>query len=144
MKRRVIEAPKFFFFDVGIVNALARRGTLLPGSELYGKAFEHLIFMEITAYAHYSEKLFSIHFWRTASQFEVDFVLGENEVAIEARSTSLANDNHLRGLRAFKEEYTARGYILVSLDPRPRRTSNGIEVLPWERFFQELWSAQII
>ena len=40
-KRRVIGAPKFYFADVGVVNHLARRGTLTRGGELYGKAFEN-------------------------------------------------------------------------------------------------------
>ena len=32
-KRRVIQAPKFYFADVGVVNILAKRGTIEPGSE---------------------------------------------------------------------------------------------------------------
>ncbi len=39
-KRRTQRAPKFYFRDVGVVNHLARRGTLLEGGELFGKAFE--------------------------------------------------------------------------------------------------------
>lgn len=49
-KRRVIGAPKFYFVDVGVVNRLARRGELKPGSELYGKAFENWVFHELTAF----------------------------------------------------------------------------------------------
>ncbi len=37
-KRRVIQAPKFYFDDVGVVNHLARRGRMEPGGELFGKA----------------------------------------------------------------------------------------------------------
>ena len=52
-KRRVIGAPKFYFADVGVVNRLARRGELLPGSELYGKAFENWVFHELSAFVSY-------------------------------------------------------------------------------------------
>ena len=52
-KRRVLISPKFYFDDVGVVNFLARRGVLEPGSELYGKAFENWLFHEVTAYNHY-------------------------------------------------------------------------------------------
>lgn len=38
-KRRVIIAPKFYFFDVGVVNALAERGAITVRSPLLGKAF---------------------------------------------------------------------------------------------------------
>jgi len=54
-KRRVIAAPRFYFVDVGVVNRLARRGDLLPGSELYGKALENWIFHELTAYVSYRD-----------------------------------------------------------------------------------------
>lgn len=46
-KRRVIGAPKFYFADVGIVNA--KRGGLLPDWELYGRARENWVFQELTA-----------------------------------------------------------------------------------------------
>ena len=39
-----------YFADVGVVNRLARRGELLPGSELYGKAFENWVFHELSAF----------------------------------------------------------------------------------------------
>ena len=32
-KRRVIGAPKFYLFDVGVVNHLAKRGSPEPGSQ---------------------------------------------------------------------------------------------------------------
>ena len=59
-ERRQISAPKFYFFDVGIVNHLARRGAMVPGSELFGRAFEHFLFAELTAYLSYTEKFNTI------------------------------------------------------------------------------------
>ena len=88
-KRRVIGAPKFYFVDVGIVNRLARRGELHPGSELYGKAFENWIFHELTAFSNYRGCDSALSYWRLASGIEVDFVLGDMAVAIEAKSTVL-------------------------------------------------------
>ena len=54
-KRRVIGAPKFYFADVGVVNYLAKRNDLRPGSELYGKAFENWVFHELSAHNAYTE-----------------------------------------------------------------------------------------
>ena len=54
-KRRVISSPKFYFADVAVVNFLAKRGTLQPGSELFGKGFENWCFHELCAYNEYSE-----------------------------------------------------------------------------------------
>ncbi len=33
-------------------------------------------------------------------------------------------------MRAFKEDFTAKKYLVVSLDKEPRKTSDGIEILP--------------
>lgn len=99
--------------------------------------------MEIQAHRAYSGLFYPVVYWRTASQFEVDFILGETDVAIEVKATSSAGDRHLKGLRAFKEEHRARNFILVSLDPAPRRTSDGIEILPWRVFLDRLWGGKL-
>ncbi|UCC40384.1 MAG: ATP-binding protein [Candidatus Aminicenantes bacterium] len=143
VKRRLISSPKFIFFDVGIVSHLTRRGKITQGSELFGRAFEHFITMEVIAHSKYSNLNYPIEYWRTASQFEVDLILGRGEVAIEIKSSSLAKDRHLKGLRAFKEEHKSR-YILVSQDPYPRRTKDGILILPWKDFLNQLWQNDII
>ncbi len=143
-KRRLITSPKFYFFDLAPVIHLSRRGTILQGSELFGRAFEHFIWMEIIAHASYSELFYPVCFWRTSSGVEVDFILGDHEISIEVKSTKLANDSHLKGLRRFKEEYSIRRSILVSLDFNPRRTEDNIEILPWNIFLEQLWEGKVI
>lgn len=143
-KRRVIEAPKFYFFDLAPVIHLTHRGVVEPGSELFGRAFEHFIWMEITAHADYSGLYYSLAYWRTSSGFEVDFVLGDNEVVIEVKSASLVDDRHLKGLRAFREEHVTRRSLVVSLDSEPRRTADGIDILPWRDFLAKLWGGGIM
>jgi len=56
----------------------------------------------------------------------------------------LANKTHLKGLRRFREEYSVRRSILVSLDPKPRKTEDQIEILPWQLFLEQLWGGDII
>lgn len=143
-KRRLIRSPKFYFFDLSPVIYLTRRQKVLPGSELFGRAFEHYLFMEITAHSAYSELFYSISYWRTASGFEVDFLLGDHEIAVEVKSTELAGQSHLKGLRKFKEEHHVRKALLVSLDPTPRQTEDRIEILPWRLFLEQLWGGQIM
>jgi len=143
-KRRLIGAPKFYFFDIGIVAHLTRRGKIRPGSELFGRAFEHMIYMELTAHSGYSEMNYPIAYWKTASGFEVDFVLGDHEIAVEVKGTDMVTNKHLKGIRAFKEEYQARSYIVVSMDTNPRKTEDDIEILPWQVFLDRLWANEII
>jgi uncharacterized protein len=142
-KRRVITAPKFYYFDVGIAGYLLKRGIVGYGSEAFGKAFEHLIYNEIYSYRHYSDRNFPLTYWRTASQIEVDFILGDHEVAVEVKSASMVNPRHLKGLKSFAEEYKVRQLIIVSTDPYPRKIDN-IMVLPWKIFLEKLWGGDII
>lgn len=142
-KRRVILAPKFYYFDVGLVNYLLKRGRIEPGSEAFGNAFEHFIYQELIAHRHYSGLQYPVCYWRTASQIEIDFVLGDHEAAIEVKSTTNANPRHARGLQYFSEEYTVKRQILVTNDPFPRQMGQ-VQVLPWKQFLKELWAGEII
>jgi predicted AAA+ superfamily ATPase len=138
-KRRVIGAPKFYFADVGIVNHLARRGDLQPRSELYGKAFENWIFHELLAHNSYSQAFAQLSYWRLASGIEVDFIVNDMELAIEAKATAKVTADHLRGLRAIKEDHPRiKQRIVVCLERTSRRTDDGILILPAAEFCASL------
>jgi uncharacterized protein len=142
-KRRVIQSPKFFYFDVGIANHLLKRGKIEYGSESFGRAFEHFICQELHAHSHYSGLNYQISYWRTASQIEVDFILGDHQVAVEIKTTEMVNERHLKGLKAFAEEYQVKKSIVVSNDPFPRSLGD-IQVLPWKLFLDKLWNNEIM
>ncbi|MBI2645306.1 ATP-binding protein [Candidatus Uhrbacteria bacterium] len=142
-KRRVTQAPKFYFFDIGLANALLRRGVIAPGSEIFGRAFEQFIFQELVAHSHYSGLEYSVSYWRTTSGFEVDFILGDREIALEIKGVPEVHIHHLKGIRAFREEYKPKKTIIVSLD-KNQRIVDGIQILPWELFLHDLWSGLII
>jgi len=142
-KRRVILAPKFYYFDVGLVNYLLKRGRIVWGSEACGNAFEHFIYQEMFAHSHYSGIQYPLYYWRTASQIEIDFVLGDHEVGIEVKSTSNATSRHAKGLKSFEEEYTVKKQILVTNDLYPRQMGS-VLVLPWKVFLEKLWGGEVM
>jgi predicted AAA+ superfamily ATPase len=139
----VVESPRFYYFDVGIANHLLRRSNIVLGGEAFGKAFEHFLWQELAAHRHYSGLQYEMGYWRTSSGIEVDFVLGDGEVAIEVKGTERAEAHHFRGLSAFREDYRARSAILVTLDPRPREKA-AVTILPWRVFLQRLWAVEIV
>lgn len=144
-KRRVIGAPKFYFSDVGVVNYLAKRGKLAPGSELFGKAFENWVFHELCAHRAYSGIDYDLSYWRLASSIEVDFIVGNMDVAIEAKSCIRVTLDHLQGLREIiKDHPKLKRRILISLEDRARKTEDGIEILPYSVFTKYLWSGNLI
>ena len=144
-KRRLTIAPKFYFADVGVVNRLARRGEMSPGSPLYGKAFENWVFHELGAFVSYRDIDAELSYWRLPSGIEVDFVLGDMDVAIEAKSSARVTRNHLKGLRTIIDEHPEiRRRIVVCLEPRARRTEDGIDILPAKTFAQRLWTGNLV
>lgn len=143
-KRRVIGAPKFYFADVGVVNVLARRGRIEPRSELFGKALENWVFHELNAYNSYSERFAPLAYWRLASGVEVDFVIDEVRLAIEVKGTEKVRDRHLQGLRKLKEDQPqVKRRLVVSMEPRSRRTDDRIEVLSIDDFVKQLWTGEM-
>jgi len=143
-KRRTSASPKFYFSDVGVANVLARRGRLEPGSALFGKAFENWCHHELCAYNEYSETFAELSHWRLSSGIEVDFVVGPMELAVEAKATRKVTADHLKGLRQLAVDYPGvRRRLVVCLEARPRRTEDGIEILPAAAFSEELWSGEL-
>ncbi|MBN2319137.1 MAG: ATP-binding protein [Acidobacteria bacterium] len=142
-KRKAISRSKLYFFDIGVTNSLANRGEILEDSELFGKAFEHFILLEIRAYLSYTRKNHKMHYWRSTSRFEVDLVL-DNCWAIEIKGTKSVQDKHLKGIRALKEEGEIQNFAVVSCDRKERKTRDDIAIIPWKRFLDKLWSGKII
>lgn len=141
-KRKSLSSPKFYYFDIGIVNHLLMRSNLLPGSADFGHAFEHFIIQEIIAYLSYNTCSEKLSYWRTTNGYEVDAIIGDGRIAIEIKSTDEVQSKHTKGLKAFSEEHPDSRLIIVSLDKR-QRTLNGITVYPATQFLKELWQGKI-
>lgn len=142
MKRRLVQAPRFYYFDVGVTNHLLHRKNLVRGTVEYGHAFEHLVVQELRAYLSYAQSSEGLTYWRTYSGLEVDAVIGEARVAIEIKSVEEVLPRHLKGLKAFNADYPDCRSVVVSLDPIERRIGD-VECIPVLRFFSMLWRGEI-
>ncbi len=143
-KRRLAGAPKFYFDDVGVVNRLAKRGSLERGSAAYGRAFENWVFHELSAFVSYRDLDERLSYWRLPSGIEVDFVVGEMRSAFEAKASSKITADHLKGLRTLAEEHPGVSRAVVCLEPRPRRTADGIDIIPAKDFAVRLWQGDLL
>ncbi len=142
-KRKAITRAKYFLFDIGVVNSLTRRGQVEIKSELFGRAFEHFIALELRAFLAYHFIDLPLQYWRSSSHLEVDFIIG-NKLAIEIKGTDLVTDKHLKGIRALKEEGLIQTYGVISLDPDERLTADGIHIWPWKTFLNKLWANELL
>jgi predicted AAA+ superfamily ATPase len=140
--RRLIETEKFYLFDVGVANYLARRQPMI-GSYEFGKSFEHYILMELKAYQAYKDPELEISFWRTSSGQEVDFILGDKDVAIEIKGSNRVHEGDIYPLKVLKEDSPAKKYVVVSLEDEPRVIDGWIHILPWRSFVEKLWNGTL-
>ncbi len=141
-KRKAIETAKFFFFDPGVVRTLRRQKTIDPNGNDFGEYFEHIIFLELRAWIDYSSPRISLTYWRSRSGYEVDFLLDER-IAIEVKSATTVHAKHTRGVKALLEERSISRGIVVCREERPRRV-DGIDILPWKHFLDELWAGRLV
>lgn len=142
VKRRIVQAPRFYYFDVGITNHLLHRKELVRGTVDYGHAFEHLVMQELVAWLHYTHSEEKLSYWRTYTGIEVDAIIGDARLAIEIKSVEEVLPRHLKGLKAFGEEYPSSRRMIVSLD-RINRKEGDIECIYILDFFKLLWNEGI-
>lgn len=139
LKRRLMQSPRFYYFDIGIVNYLTGRTSLKPGTAEFGHAFEHLVIQEIIAWLGYFGRKEKLSYWRTYTGIEVDAVIGDARIAIEIKSANEVKPKHRKGLQEFAKDYPGARLILVSLDRLSRR-SGDVECLYVMDFLRMMWS----
>ncbi|MCW5588224.1 MAG: ATP-binding protein [Legionellales bacterium] len=143
-----VKTPKFYLFDVGVVNGLCKRKIMeLKGAQA-GAMFEHYIFNEILAYRGLNDLDFTINYWRTQTGQEVDFILDDGEIAIEVKIAESIHKTDLNGLLAFYDYAKPKRSIVVCNVPKPQKLildeKLQIDILPWEIFLNNLWDKTII
>lgn len=146
VKRDLItKTPKFYFFDIGVVNRIARNNIDSLQGFAAGKSFEHWVLQEIMGYIFLKEKDEHVTFWRSKTGLEVDFVI-ENKLAVEVKLHNEPTPSSCKGLLAFCEEHNPKHALVICTSPAPRILSekfNKIRVVPWQRFMELLWNGEL-
>jgi len=138
-KRKVVTHQKFYFFDVGVYQTLRPRGPLDVVAEIDGPALETLFLQELLAYNSYYDLGYTVYFWRTRADVEVDFIVyGEKGLlAFEVKLATQLRREDEKGLKLFLQDYPmAKGY-LVYCGEHVRHEDN-ITVLPIEQCLARL------
>ena len=88
-RAEITSRPKIYFMDNGLRNALFGGFTPIEDRSDMGKLMENLVFTELCKYT--NPLLDAIHFWRSSSQAEVDFVLVRNcqLVGVEVKASRM-------------------------------------------------------
>lgn len=134
-KRKPLASSKYYFFDIGVVSVLQER-KFSAGTPEFGGAFETYLMHELKCFSDYISGE-TLGFWRSASGFEVDFILGDH-TALEIKAKKNVTTTDIKPLRMLAEEKKLNHYICVSMEPRKRKVGD-IDILPYKEFLDLLW-----
>jgi predicted AAA+ superfamily ATPase len=143
VKKQLLQAPKFYLFDCGVLNALHGflRADIKPSSFVYGKLFENLIVQELMRANDYLDLGLRFNYWRDKNGAEVDLVVSQNLgkplVAIEIKSGAEPDALDCGGFRAFADDYPKVPRYCLCTTPRPL-DRDGMRFLPWQDGVREL------
>lgn len=139
-RKRMVEHPKFYFFDLGVTNAINKRLKGEPDSVLRGRLFEQFVILEAKRMIDYKQSEANIYFWRTNHGGEVDLLIekhGKVKSAFEIKSSGVISGAHLSGLRSFHKDHPHAECGVISQADHVYRI-DGIKVWPWQKFLEEL------
>ena len=134
-RKRLSQKPKFYFFDLGVVRALAYMLTvpLAPKTKPFGDAFEHFIILECLKLASYFRLGYRFSYLRTKDDAEIDLVVerpGKPLLCIEIKSSETVDEDDLRSLAALTQDLPNSEAICLCNEIIPRKVGN-IMITPW-------------
>lgn len=138
LTRRLIQHPKFYFFDPGVLNGLLENFKV--SQDRIGCLFEHFIFTQILHSAAACDKVARISSFRTEHGAEVDLILeiGGTLFALEIKASRNIGPSDLNGLKRFTAFYGKKHRPCIIYLGDHRRKVDQIEILPWQDALQEM------
>ena len=132
--KRLIKTSKLYWNDPGLALHLAHAG---EGAEPDGAHFENLVLCDLLAWRDMQAPRAAVTYWRTASGYEVDFVLELRRrlIGIEIKAKPQPSLKDISGLRAFLDEHPkqALGGIVLHGGEESYWLDDRILAAPWWR-----------
>lgn len=138
-KRDLVAHTKFYLFDAGVYHIIRPKGPLDRPEEIDGAALEGLILQHLRAWSDYSTEKATLHYWRTRSGVEVDFIVATDQHiwAIEVKNTQRVSSADTKALEIFLQDYPMAHAILLYRGTERTKIKNVICV-PCEDFLLQL------
>ena len=146
-RKRLSEKPKFYFFDSGVVRALARQLStpLIEKTFAYGEAFEHFIILEIVRLAHYFETEYRFSYLRTPSDVEVDLIVerpGKPILFLEIKSCEEIDRTDLSAFIRITKDFGECEALVLSRDPYSKKMEHVLS-MNWQEGIRELFKEHL-
>lgn len=131
-RRKLIQHPKFYLFDVGVLNGLL--DNFVVSSDRIGVLFETLIVSQILASLSARDLSGRLSFFLTEGGAEVDLILemGTTVHCIEVKSATNITDLDTRGFESFKKFYNKPFNRYIFYAGKDQKTIKEVSIMPWQ------------
>jgi predicted AAA+ superfamily ATPase len=138
-RRRLIQHPRFFFFDNGVLNGIL--GNFKASDDRRGMLFEHLVISQVYHAAKALGGEIRLSNYRTEHGAELDLIIERADgeiIAVECKSGNIVGANDFEGFKSFSS-YTNTSFrkIVIYGGTTPRRIGD-VDVLPFAHGIREI------
>jgi predicted AAA+ superfamily ATPase len=143
VRKRQKVAPKFYFYDLGVVRALQSSLAVKPrqGTDEYGLLFESFIINEIVRLNEYSRSRYTFSHLRLDDKHEIDLIVerpGKKTFLIEIKSKSNIDERDIKRLEILSQSFKNVDSLCISQDINRRKIRSTI-CLPWRDAIEEIF-----
>lgn len=133
-RTEITSNPIYYFWDNGFRNQALQNFSSIDHRSDAGFLIENFVFQEIMKYKAQRFKNWEIHFWRTKSGAEVDFIVkvGQSIIPIEVKYQNMKSPKLSRGFRSFLKSYqpAISAVVTKSLTAKVKEENGTILFLP--------------
>jgi predicted AAA+ superfamily ATPase len=142
IRKRLRQAPKFYFVDTGIARCLSRMLNVVPepSTSYCGELFESFVVGALHARDNYLQNDYRMTYLESLGGAEIDLVIerpGRALALVEIKSTEAVREDHCSGLKHFQKDFPDAEFFCVSRDQREKRFG-AIKAIPWQRALEEI------
>lgn len=132
-KRRLIKAPKYLFFDMGVRRACANEGVKLS-QKMLADLFEQYIGTELVYHGLLASPDIKVKYWRDSAGPEIDYIIDQSHeyTPIEVKWTDKPNLSDAKHIKKFIEEYHVKQAYIICRTPHRYKIEEKIIALPWQ------------
>lgn len=136
--KRIIKAPKLYFFDTGVACSLLGITDVkqIFSHTVKGPLFENMIISELLKERFNKGAADNLYFWRDKTGHEVDILLDKagKLTVMELKAGATLNEDFFKGIEYFSSLNTnPPEKILVYGGKEIQKRSSGISVKPWDK-----------
>ncbi len=144
MRKKQKQAPKFYFFDNGLVRALQNRVAMVPAPQSFefGTLLESFIVNEIVRLNKYQRTRFELSHLRIDYKSEIDPIVerpGKKTILLEIKSKdSGVSERDVKTLNRLSADFKNSHSLCLSRDPQ-RKKIGKVFCLHWQEGIQEIF-----